>query len=57
MSGKIEILDYGVIAATADELGVFIDVRVPLCIELSYEDIRHKDAGDRRAVRRAASAD
>ncbi|MGO6900879.1 PIN domain-containing protein [Rhizobium ruizarguesonis] len=38
MSGDIEITAYGVIAATAKELSVLMDVRVPLTIELSYED-------------------
>jgi hypothetical protein len=38
VSGNIEIISYGVIAATAKDLGVLMDIRVPLSIELSYED-------------------
>ncbi len=38
VSGDMEIVAYAVIAATADELSVLMDVRVPLMIELSYED-------------------
>ncbi|MGO6685832.1 PIN domain-containing protein [Rhizobium leguminosarum] len=38
VSGSIEIISYGVIAATAKDLSVLMDVRIPLSIELSYED-------------------
>ncbi|WP_245510013.1 PIN domain-containing protein [Rhizobium leguminosarum] len=38
VSGNIEIITYGVIAAAAKDLGVLMDVRIPLSIELSYED-------------------
>jgi predicted nucleic acid-binding protein len=38
VAGRIKVVAHGVIAATGKELGVLMDVRVPLSVELSYED-------------------
>lgn len=38
VSGSIVVVNFGVIAATSKDLGVLLDVRIPLAIELSYED-------------------